>query len=106
MHFLNIPPIPVEDYAQKIARKIGEATPGDYFIETSREDIGIGETSHVDVASVYIRRRLFPPKCLARISNTVLNKGGPGNVEIKFYDGVDSKKLEVMVENMRTLYLG
>ncbi len=105
MNFPNMPSIPVEDYARKIARKIGQTTPGDYFIQTSRKDIGVGEISHIDVASVY-RRRLLIPKCLARISNIVPNKGGPGNVEIKFYDGVDSKKLEIMVENMRTMYLG
>lgn len=106
MRFSNIPPISVEDYARKIARKIGDVTPGDYFIQTSREDIGIGDISHIEVALVYQRRRLWLPKCLVRVSNTILNKGGPGNVDIKFYDGVDSKKLEVMVENMRTMYLG
>lgn len=104
MHFPNVPSIPVRDYARKIAKKIGEATPGDYFIELKRDDIGTGEVSHVNVASVYKRRRLWFPKRLARIANSVPIRGGPGNVDIKFYDEVDSKRLEIIVENMRTMY--
>ncbi len=104
MHFPNVPPIPVGDYARKIAGKICQATPGDYFIEISRDNIGTGEVSHVDTASIYKRRSLWFPKRLVKISNAVPNRGGPGNVDIRFYDGIDSKKLEVMVENMRTMY--
>lgn len=104
MHFPNVPLIPVGDYARKIAKKIEEDTPGDYFIEIRRDDIMAGQVSHIDVASVYKRRGLWFPKCLARVANAVPLRGGPGNVDIKFYDGVDLKKLEVIVENMRVMY--
>ena len=104
MHFPNVPSIPPEDYAQKIAKKVRESVPGQYFVKTSQDDIGSGEVSHVKVASVYRRRSFWFPKCVATVSNRVPYGGGPGTIDVKIYEnGVDSGKLEVIVDNMRSM---
>lgn len=104
MHFPNVPSIPPKDYAQKIAKEVRRFVPGQYFVKTSQDDIGSGEVSHVKVASVYRRRSFWFPKCVARVSNRVPYDGGPGTIDIKVYESsADSRKLEVMVENMRSM---
>ena len=103
MQFANIPSIEPVDYAQKISRSLMENRPGDYFIITDR-DTGTSGNTYEDVALVYRKRSSWFPKLVAKISKAVPRNGMMGGVTIRVYDKtLDSKKLEIMIGNMRSI---